>query len=278
MLSAWRSILLHVDATPASVARLLLALDLAERHDARITALFAGVSPEPEAAYAYSAASAFDELATESRVEWRDKARARLRRVAGDDAARIAWSDVVGSALVPAFAAEAAYADLLVLGAPRADDTRVGGAPAGFAESVVLEGGRPALVVPADANVGAIGRRALIAWNGSPSAARAVTGALPMLVGAEAVHVASWSSHAPSAPCSGLPVEGWLARHGVGAEVHRRGPSTHVGEELAALARRVRADLVVMGCYGRGRAREWVLGGATRSMLHAANLPLLLAH
>jgi nucleotide-binding universal stress UspA family protein len=38
------------------------------------------------------------------------------------------------------------------------------------------------------------------------------------------------------------------------------------------------ADLLVMGCYGHGRAREWVLGGATRTILQSMTLPVLMAH
>ena len=31
----------------------------------------------------------------------------------------------------------------------------------------------------------------------------------------------------------------------------------------------VDADLLVMGCYGHARAREWVMGGATRTVLES---------
>src|SRR6187455_848100 len=61
---AIRSILLHVDATPASVARLKFAHALADRHGAKVTALF-GVRPHvSQVAYVYSAGAAlraFDE-------------------------------------------------------------------------------------------------------------------------------------------------------------------------------------------------------------------------
>ena len=278
MNSSWRSILLHVDAQPASVARLEVALELAERHDGRITALFAALNPAMETSFTYSAGAAYDELSVARRQQWRDLAVERLRRAGGNDDSRIAWFDLAGDAFVSGFVAESAYADLLVVGAPSAG-TVTGGPPAGFVESVIVESGRPALVVPAAGPPrGGLGRRVLIAWDGSPQAARALAAALPLLRSAEAVHVASWSSASPCAPCSGLPIEGFLARHEVTAQVHARGPSTHVGDELAALTRHVAADLVVMGCYRHGRAREWMLGGVTRSMLHVARLPLLMAH
>jgi len=33
-----------------------------------------------------------------------------------------------------------------------------------------------------------------------------------------------------------------------------------------------------MGAYGRSRVREFILGGATESMLHNLKTPLLLSH
>ena len=278
MHAPWCSILLHVDATPASIARLQAALDIAERHDARITALFAGVSPQRDASFAYSAAAAFDELESSRRSEWRDLAIGRLRRAAGDDRSRITWSEIGADELVRGFIAEAAYADLLILGAAAPADPGVGGAPPAFVESVVLESGRPVLLLPEMASSAHVGRHILVAWNGSPQAARAVTGALPLLAAAESVHVASWAHVPPSAPGSGLAIDGFLGRHGIAAGLLLRAPNARVGDELGELAQRLGADLVVMGCYGHSRARERVLGGVSRSMLHARRTPLLLAH
>lgn len=51
-----------------------------------------------------------------------------------------------------------------------------------------------------------------------------------------------------------------------------------VGERILSKAADVSADLLVMGCYGHSRAREWVLGGATRSMLQSMTLPVLMSH
>jgi nucleotide-binding universal stress UspA family protein len=51
-----------------------------------------------------------------------------------------------------------------------------------------------------------------------------------------------------------------------------------VGATLIAEARRLKADLIVMGAYGHSRVREWLLGGATYALLHKAPIPLLVAH
>jgi len=33
-----------------------------------------------------------------------------------------------------------------------------------------------------------------------------------------------------------------------------------------------------MGCYGHSRAREWALGGVTRTILESMTLPVLMVH
>ncbi|MER8823943.1 universal stress protein [Mesorhizobium sp. M0991] len=38
------------------------------------------------------------------------------------------------------------------------------------------------------------------------------------------------------------------------------------------------ADLLVMGAYGHSRMRDFVVGGATKSVLGDLRLPVLLSH
>ena len=70
-----------------------------------------------------------------------------------------------------------------------------------------------------------------------------------------------------------------LKHHAVNAVLHRiRMRDNDVGMTLIAEARRFKADLIVMGAYGHSRVREWLLGGATYTVLHKAPIPLLIAH
>jgi nucleotide-binding universal stress UspA family protein len=47
---------------------------------------------------------------------------------------------------------------------------------------------------------------------------------------------------------------------------------------LEAAERKLHAGLLVMGAYGHSRAREFIFGGFTRTVLHDAPLPVLLCH
>lgn len=275
-MNAIRSILLHLDATADSPARLAATRALATQHGARITAIF-GVRPDLErAAYAYSASAALHAVETLQDPP-HAVARDRLLALCGQDATGLAWCDVVGDTVTHAFLAEAAYADLLVLGRPAPSDV-AGSAPPGLVEAAIMDSGVPALVVPPQFRRETIGERILVAWNGLPQAARALRAALPFLTRAREVRVASWAARAPTAPYSRLDVGAWLARHGIEAAMELHPPSARVGEEIASAATRLDADLVVMGCYGHTRLRERLFGGATRASLAALPVPLLMSH
>ena len=61
-----------------------------------------------------------------------------------------------------------------------------------------------------------------------------------------------------------------MVRHGVKAEIERTvSADLPVGEVLLSRAADLGADLLVMGAYGHSRARELLLGGATRSLLRS---------
>ena len=272
---AIRSILLHADATPASIVRLALARALCDRHGARLTALFCVRPPASAAAFAYSAGAAL--RAAAEQIAPYQAERAVLRERLDGSEQECAWCEVAGDSVRHAFAAEAMYADLLVLGPPSGPDDE-GTAPPGFVESVILGSGTPALVVPRSQRQETIGERVVVAWNGSVAAARAVRAALPLLRTAASVHVATWGAQPAIAPFSRLDVRAWLRRHDIRAELHGSTSAAHVAKDLVALAGDVRADLVVMGCYGHSRIREQVFGGVTRALLAALPAPTLMTH
>jgi nucleotide-binding universal stress UspA family protein len=147
-----------------------------------------------------------------------------------------------------------------------------------FNESVLLSCGKPALVIPSIYKAEPIGRTVLVAWKPTRESARALSAALPFLQRAQQVHLALWSEpEGDETP--GPDVEASLRRHGVTAIVHRDvARNRDVGELLLSRAADLGADLLVMGCYGRSRAREWALGGASRSVLQTMTVPVLMAH
>jgi nucleotide-binding universal stress UspA family protein len=177
--------------------------------------------------------------------------------------------------------AEAALYDLVVLGQPN-PDARTGGAFGLRPEEVVLGSGRPVLVIPYAGNFAEVGRRVLVAWNGSREAARALHDAMFLLEGAEAITMIEAD---PPAVGAGLPiadaaaVAAMLTRRGIRATAERT-TAGDIGVENLLLSRAndLSADLLVMGAYGHSRLREFVLGGVSRGIFRHMTVPVLMAH
>jgi nucleotide-binding universal stress UspA family protein len=147
-------------------------------------------------------------------------------------------------------------------------------------DAVVMGAGRPVLLVPNDGSASASARRVLVAWSDTREASRAVFDALPLLQQAEAVRVISLGPDTPDAnPDADLDICTALVRHNVKCKATERiAAHADVGRSLTEQAIAQKADLLVMGCYGHSRLREFVLGGASRYQLRHMLIPVLMSH
>lgn len=147
---------------------------------------------------------------------------------------------------------------------------------------LAMESGRPVLVVPNAGDMKTVGERVLVAWNNSRESTRAVFDALPVLTRAKAVTVLvveEADKPETKGELVGAEICATLARHGVKATAQQVKPGRgDAGVELLTQVAAHKCDLLVMGCYGRSRFREFVLGGATRHILHHATVPVLMGH
>lgn len=169
----------------------------------------------------------------------------------------------------------------LIVAVPDGPDG-VDGPDSAVAERLMVEAGRPVLLVPASGAKDSIGRDITVAWNGSRESARAVFDALPLLTEAEMVHLV-WVDPAvqagESASRAGDAIAATLARRGVNCEsVQASSGGRDVGEELFGRVADYGSDLLVMGGYGRSRFRELIFGGVTRQVLSEMTVPVLMSH
>jgi len=129
---------------------------------------------------------------------------------------------------------------------------------------VVLDVGCPVLVVPRAGQFERIERHALVAWNGSREAARAVRDALPLLKLVAAVTVLAVNAEQGGEE-PGADIARHLARHGITVEIDQStAPDMATADVLLSRAADLGSDLIVMGAYGHARMRETILGGVTR--------------
>ena len=278
----YRSILVHLDESPRCAVRVGVAARLAREHGAHLLGLApAGLVNLPaRVTPSLSGVPNYLELAQASLNERASAlVTAFKRRVEGFGLAslegRIAENDNV-----PALLEHARALDLVVLG--QTDRVSPGSAiEVDIPEQVFLQSGTPALVVPSTGDFDVVGTCAVVAWNASREATRALHDALPLLRKARSVHLICFERPSDLVHVSRLQLNDacrWLSRHGIEAQLHQEPVRIEVGKALLSRASDLGADLVVMGGYGHSRMAEMLLGGVTRRLLAQMTMPVLISH
>jgi nucleotide-binding universal stress UspA family protein len=257
-----KTILVVLSGVPGDETRLSAALLLGARFGASIAALH--VKPTPMVG-AGGMGGEMPVLLIEARQQEIDKAASAIEAGARAQAARVGseidWRCEEGDEVSVA-GVHARYADLVV-------------AAPDLARDLVFTSASPVMAVPDGSTPNGL-RHAVIAWNGSREAARAVRDALPLI---EAIGSAEVLVVDPPQQEIGTDIARLLAAHGVKVDVRERlSGNADIGGLLLDEARMSGADLLVMGAYGHSRLREWILGGATEEVLATARLPVLVSH
>ncbi|HTQ33878.1 MAG TPA: universal stress protein [Stellaceae bacterium] len=168
--------------------------------------------------------------------------------------------------------------DLVVMGQTNPDAPSNGLRPG----EVVLAAGRPALLVPYAGEFATLGQRVIVCWNGTREASRALYDAMFLVEAAEAVTVLEIDppdAEVASADLRARHVVDALRRRGVTAKAETTvSDGTPVADLILSLAADLSADLIVMGGWGHSRLREYILGGASRGILDAMTVPVLMSH
>jgi nucleotide-binding universal stress UspA family protein len=281
---SYKTILVHVDKSRHASERLRIAAQIAINEQAHLVgAALTGVSR-----FIYQAGLMGDGAGFTAQLETHlDLLRAQAKEsLAGfEAAARNAGVTSCESRLVDDEAGAGLtllgrYSDLIVIGQIDRGEPSAATLP-DFPEYVVMSSGRPVLVVPYAGRFDTVGHRVLVAWNGSASATRAITNAIPLLRRADIVEVAVFNVDATSdthGEQPGADIALYLARHGIKVDVIRQKTDMDVGNALLSLATDLGSDMIVMGGYGHSRFREILMGGVTRTVLQAMTVPVLMSH
>jgi nucleotide-binding universal stress UspA family protein len=275
---SYKSILTVV--TDPGLAHLPAVVDIARAEDAHLDVLSLGIDrTQTEYYYAGATAMVFPETLQIAQNEARATQTEVEKRLGVED---IRWSADSTVAQIGALGSvvgfRARFADLVVqskpYGASGAADSEA------IVEAAMFQGHAPVLILP-EGEPRPFGKRIILAWNQSDEALAATKAALPLLKRAAMVDIVVIDppKHGPERSDPGGHMSQFLTRHGVKTEISvlaRTMP--RISEVLNRHARDVDADLIVMGAYGHSRFREAILGGATRSMLEMAAVPVLMAH
>ena len=276
---AYKTILVHLDASKMLGARLDVAFQVARKFDAHLVGLYA-LTVLPVPSYAIAEAGLIEAANRKASAEVEQRARAAwdaaVRRAGWEKAE---WRGSADDALA-AVTLHARYADLVVIG--QKEPGEASGVSAQFEHRLPLAAGRPVLLVPYASEKRPVGERVLVAWDAGRESARAVVDALPFLAAAREVKVVTFNAGRAGdrhGEAPGADVGLFLARHGVKVSVARyQSENRDIGNQLLSRAADYGSDLIVMGAYGHSRVAELVLGGATRTLLESMTVPVLMAH
>lgn len=276
----YQDILVHVDEHPSSKGRATAAATLAARLNARLTGVFLKSEFLRDAMVAESLAymppdalQALIEEEAAARLQASEAARGIFEAEAARAGASSDWLVVDGG-----------RDQELITCARRFDLTvfpPIARVSLAFndisAAAVALGSGGPVLVIPEGGAPAALAERVVVAWKGSRESARALRDAWPLLRQAKEVHVLMVSPRGEAGP-EGL-LQRHLENHGLKANlIVDRGHDASAGQIIRDHVASLKADLLVMGVYGRPRLQELVLGGVSHNLLADPPCALLLSH
>lgn len=187
--------------------------------------------------------------------------------------------DSTDSDIADEFIRHARTTDLIIV--PNIDTENYCGVEDDFVEKIILESGRPVIIIPRGQVFQTIGNRVNIGWNMSAEAARASFDVLPLLTAESEIRFVWVDAHLNPELAGNLPgseIAEVFSHHGLTVTADAiTSDDRNIGEALLHDASLNDADLLVMGAYGHSRLRDIIFGGATSHILANINLPILMS-
>lgn len=278
---SYKTILAYVPSPGHARDLMHVAIPLAEAQSAHVVGLHVTTDIP---VYGISGGEVPDAVFAEQRALLRkdaDAVREAFDAVAGSTSVATEWrcEHVIYPSFERELIAHARLADLVVVSQKDNDPLD---AWSDLSTRLIMQSGRPVLVVPRSGGTESVGKQVLVAWDGGRESVRAALDALPLLKAAEKVRIIVINPSEEQEGRSFVPGDDLavlLSRHDVNVEVTVVvAPDTAVPNELLSRAADFGSDLLVMGCYGHSRFREMVFGGATREMMKTMTIPVLMSH
>lgn len=274
-------IAVHLDRDDGCERRLRAAAQLASDHKAELLGIYASYFPMSF----YDEAGVPKEVYTIVRAklaEEEEKVRALFEKTAASADIRGRWRAPKGR-IDRILALHARFCDLLVMGQENPGSSNAQPFP-NLAETVIMAAGRPVLLIPYIGDTySPIGRNVLFCWDYRREAARAFADARPILEECESLVILTVDDHADKTDGNGIDPQDFssyceLRRYPVPKEVKRMSQNVGVGNAILNAATDHGSDLIVMGAYGHSRLREWVMGGASKTLIETMTVPVLFSH
>ena len=269
---SFANIMVHLDLEHVNDICLRIAIDLADKFDAKLIGITAATGQsshyEDEAITQMPLRELYSDI-TKRLAQTEDRFRTK------SSPRQVEWRSAIARP-VDYISREARAADLILVGARRDGLSDLAGSldPG----DLVMRVGRPVLVIPSKVDTFNL-KLAMICWKDTREARRAVSDALPLLSKVQEIVVVEIIESESSRDAAHARVDdviSWLKRHGIAA--FARVFHCPMGEDRMEKLFQYGADVIVAGAYGHTRLREWVFGGFTYDLLHHSPVCALLVH
>lgn len=274
-------IAIHLSHDSGCKRRLRAAIQLASEHKAELI----GIYPDEQAAsYLYEDTVMPQEVHKVLRnkvAQARNEAQKLFVHETSTAGIKAHWRSPQGPA-DEALALHARYCDLLIMSKADNKDTVASFIP-NLPEAVVMAAGRPVLMIPASGEIEPIGRRVLFCWDHRRESARAFSDAAPFLQTCSELVVLTIDPQLNNLRKNDLhenDFADYCASLGYPKprEIIKDSANIGVGNVILNSATDHGSDLIIMGAYGHSRMRQWIMGGASRTLFSSMTVPVLLAH
>ena len=274
---SYQSIVVFLDNSQASKARLEFAFQFAQKHRAHLTGIHMSTGP----LFAFDAYGQTANLA----VEWeqqiekkRVESKEYFLQQAKNFDVNVDW-DSYRDIDMDQVLARARVADLCMVGqvANIGTDNEI---DRNFFTRFMLNVGKPVLYIPHGKEFTPVFEKIMVAWDGGRESARAIADAMPLLQAARIVCVMTVvpkRNQVDDFP--DVDIAAYLARHKVNVEIDRvDNVPSNTAEFILSRIELKCTDLLVMGGFGHTRFSELILGGMTRTMMKQMTVPVLMSH
>lgn len=277
----FKTVLVHVDESLRSSERIKIAAKIADINASHVVGL--AVTGVSRYIFEGSNINANDPNFTMHLAlvrERAEKAIAQFKIKADQLNIRSFESNIASDEANGGLGLRARYSDLIIIGQTNRNEPSPS-VLSDFPEYMVMNAGKPVLVIPYEGEFTGEFEHPIIAWDASRESSRAVSDALPFLIKAKSVKIVIFNPKVDDeihGEEPGADIALFLTRHNVKVDVIVQHTNEHIGDALINIATELNGDLLVMGAYGHSRLREMLMGGASKTLFAKMRIPTLMSH
>lgn len=274
---AIKNILVAYSGSTSSKTAVRLAGFMAKKYDAHLTGALTWAPSEISTTLRPYANAELTTVIKRAEQERRDTIRAEFFEVLEmPEGERVHWVESGGDVDYSLMDIARTY-DIVLMG--QYDGTRENRNLVPNPGMIALNSGRPVMVVPKVFPASSMNDRAVLAWDGGKSAARAMNDALDILVTKPEITIVTVGEGSDQVQARLERVKSHLATHGIASEAEIIPRSKRaIGRVLLEAVKKHDAGLLVMGAYEHSKFFEDIWGGATNSAINTAEVPVLMSH